>query len=82
MKERLIIAALVMTALGPATGEAQTAVEQADVARAGMPDDVAAAIAAFGHEFDGEIARQTAAIYAPVPRLYAAADIEVVKDLA
>jgi triacylglycerol lipase len=82
MNVRLIIAALILGVLGPAIGGAQTLVEQADVARAGMPDDVAAAIAAFGHEFDGEIARQTAAIYAPVPKVYAATDIEVVKDLA
>jgi triacylglycerol lipase len=64
------------------TGRAETAAERADVARAGMPEHVAAALAAFGHEFDGEIARQTAAIYASVPHLYAADDIEVIKDLA
>jgi triacylglycerol lipase len=77
-----ILAVLVLSALVASTGRAETALEQADVARAGMPDDVAAAIAVFGHEFDGEIARQTAAIYAPVPRAYDPADIDVVKDLA
>jgi acetyl esterase/lipase len=77
-----ILAALIMSAFGPATSGAETALEQADVARAGMPGDVAAAIAAFGHEFDGEIARQTAAIYAAVPKVYDRADIEVVEDLA
>jgi triacylglycerol lipase len=54
----------------------------ADVVRDGMPAEVAAALAAFGHEFDGEIARQTAAIYASVPHAYAAADIKIIKDLA
>ncbi|HEY7673111.1 MAG TPA: alpha/beta hydrolase [Gammaproteobacteria bacterium] len=77
-----ISTALILGALGPATAGAQTALEQADVARAGMPGDVAAALAAFGHEFDGEIARQTAAIYAAVPHVYAANAIEVIKDLA
>jgi len=53
-----------------------------DVLRHGMPSEVAAALAAFGHEFDGAIAQQTAKIYAAVPHVYDAAAIEVVKDLA
>ena len=77
-----IVTALILGALGPEFAGAQTPVEQADVARAGMPADVAAAIAAFGHEFDAEIARQTAAIYAPVPKTFDPADIDVVEDLA
>jgi triacylglycerol lipase len=76
------LAVLLVSALAPAMAGADTPLEQADVARDGMPADVAAAIAAFGHEFDGEIARQTAAIYAPVPKSYDPADIEVVNDLA
>ena len=54
----------------------------ADVVRTGMPTDVATALAAFGHEFDGTIAQATAKIYAPVPRVYEAAEIAVTKDLA
>ena len=77
------LAAVIVCALGSSTGTADPDLLQAaDVARAGMSDDVAAALAAFGHEFDGDIARQTAAIYAPVPRVYDPEDIEVVKDLA
>jgi acetyl esterase/lipase len=53
-----------------------------DVVRDGMPAKVAAALAAFGHEFDGEIARETAAIYASVPHVYDSSDIKVIKDLA
>jgi triacylglycerol lipase len=47
-----------------------------------MPPDVAAALAAFGREFDGPIAQQTAAIYAAQPRVYEAREIAVTKDLA
>jgi acetyl esterase/lipase len=54
----------------------------ADVVRNGMPANVAAALAAFGHEFDGAIAAKTVEIYAPVPRIYDAAEINVIKDLA
>jgi triacylglycerol lipase len=80
----LLLGTFVVGVLGPAIGSAERTAElrAADVARAGMPRDVAAAIAAFGHEFDGEIARQTAAIYAPVPKVYDPADIEVIKDVA
>ncbi len=53
-----------------------------DVVRDGMPTEVAAALAAFGHEFDGAIAAKTVEIYAPVPRVYDASEIKVVKDLA
>jgi triacylglycerol lipase len=83
-RKSLLLGTLVVCTLGPAIGAAEPSAELrgADVARAGMPDDVAVAIAAFGHEFDAEIARQTAAIYAPVPRVYDRADIEVTKDLA
>ena len=54
----------------------------ADTARAGMPAELAAALAAFGHEFDGAIAQQTAALYAPQPRVYQPDEITVTKDLA
>jgi triacylglycerol lipase len=54
----------------------------ADRVRAGMPPEVATALAAFGHEFDGEIAQQTAAIYAPLPRVYEPGEIAVTKDVA
>jgi acetyl esterase/lipase len=39
-------------------------------------------LAAFGHEFDGTIAQQTAAIYAPQPRVYEQAEITAAKDVA
>ena len=55
---------------------------RADNVRAGMPADVAAALAAFGREFDGGIAQQTAAIYATQPRVYEPGEIVVAKDLA
>lgn len=54
---------------------------RASNARAGMPPDVAAALAAFGREFDGGIAQQTAAIYATQPRVYEPGEIAVTKDL-
>jgi acetyl esterase/lipase len=55
---------------------------RADAARASMPFDVAVSLAAFGHEFDGAIAQQTAAIYAPQPRVYEPEEITVTKDVA
>ena len=55
---------------------------RADTARAGMPFDLAVSLAAFGHEFDGAIAQQTAALYAPQPRIYEPEEITVTKDLA
>ena len=55
---------------------------RADTARAGMPLDLAASLAAFGHEFDGAIAQQTAALYATQPRVYQPEEIAVTKDLA
>ena len=54
----------------------------ADVAREGLPADVAERLAAFGRVFDGRIAGETAQIIAPVPTLYEAAEIEVVEGLA
>jgi triacylglycerol lipase len=64
--------------LAQAAAKASTADRQ----RAGMPADVAAALAAFGHEFDGNIAQQTAALYAAQPHVYSAAELAVTKDLA
>lgn len=55
---------------------------RADTARDGMPLDVAASLAAFGYEFDGAIAQQTAALYASRPRVYEPEEITVTKDLA
>jgi acetyl esterase/lipase len=55
---------------------------RADDARAVMPAELAAALAAFGHEFDAAVAQQTAALYAPQPRVYDPAEIAVAKDLA
>jgi len=55
---------------------------RADHARTGMPADVATALAAFGREFDGDIAQKTAAIYAAQPRVYESGEIVVAKDLA
>ena len=46
----------------------------ADVVRGTMPADVAKQLAAFGTEFDGEIAGQTAKIYASQPRVYEPAE--------
>jgi acetyl esterase/lipase len=61
---------------------AEVAPSHADEARAAMPPELAVALAAFGHEFDGAIAQQTAALYAPQPRVYEPAEIAVTKDLA
>ncbi len=60
----------------------EVAPSRADDARAGMPADLAAALAAFGREFDGAIAQQTAALYARQPRVYDQAEIAATKDLA
>ena len=54
----------------------------ADSVRAGMPADVAKQLAAFGTEFDGEIAGQTAKIYASQPRVYEPGEIKVTRNLA
>jgi acetyl esterase/lipase len=54
----------------------------ADAVRNTMPADVAKQLAAFGTEFDGEIAGQTAKIYASQPRVYEAGEIKVAKNLA
>jgi triacylglycerol lipase len=54
----------------------------ADLVRNGMPIDLAKALAAFGTEFDGEIAGQTAKLYASQPRVYEPAEIKVTKGLA
>jgi triacylglycerol lipase len=54
----------------------------ADVVRGTMPADVARQLAAFGTEFDGEIAGQTAKIYAAQPRVYEPGEIKVTKNLA
>jgi len=55
---------------------------RADDVRTGMPRELGVALAAFGHEFDGAIAQQTAALYAPQPRIYAQEEITGTKDLA
>jgi len=54
----------------------------ADVVRNGMPAVVAAALAAFGHEFDGTIAAKTVEIYAQVPHVYEPSEIKSINDLA
>jgi triacylglycerol lipase len=54
----------------------------ADVVRSTMPPEVAKQLAAFGTEFDGEIAGQTAKIYASQPRVYEPGEIKVTKNLA
>jgi triacylglycerol lipase len=54
----------------------------ADALRTGMPADVAKQLAAFGTEFDGEIAGQTAKIYASQPRVYEPSEIKVTRNLA
>ena len=61
---------------------AEVAPSRADDARTGMPPELAVALAAFGREFDGAVAQQTAALYAPQARVYAQAEITVTKDLA
>ena len=57
-------------------------ISSADVVRNGMPADVAKQLAAFGTEFDGEIAGQTAKIYASQPHVYEPGEIKVTKNLA
>lgn len=57
-------------------------ISSADVVRTGMPADVAKQLAAFGTEFDGEIAGQTTKIYASQPRVYEPGEIKVTKNLA
>ena len=59
----------------------EVAASRADDARAGMPPELATALAAFGREFDGAIAQQTAALYAPQPRVYDQAEITGAKDV-
>jgi len=54
----------------------------ADEVRTSMPVDVARQLASFGTEFDGEIAGQTAKIYASQSRVYEANEIKVAKNLA
>jgi acetyl esterase/lipase len=61
---------------------ATVAPSRADDARSGMPAEIATALAAFGHEFDGPIAQQTAALYAPQPRVYEQAELAAAKDVA
>ena len=60
----------------------ERSISAADVARSGMTHDIAARLAAFGREFNGPIAAETAQIYAAVPRVYEPAEINVTKDLA
>ena len=54
----------------------------ADVVRHGMPEDIAGVLAAFGRTFNGDIVRQTAAMYAPLSRVYDSTEIEVEKNVA
>jgi acetyl esterase len=54
----------------------------ADVVRGTMPPDVAKQLAAFGTEFDGEIAGQTAKIYVSQTKVYEPGEIKVTKNLA
>jgi len=53
----------------------------ADVVRSGMPADVAKQLAAFGTEFDGDIAAATAKIYSTQPHVYEPGEIKVLKNL-
>jgi acetyl esterase/lipase len=55
---------------------------RADVVRAGMPADIAARLAAFGHEFDGTMAAETAKMYASQPRVYEPSELKVTKNVA
>jgi acetyl esterase/lipase len=55
---------------------------RADAARAGMPADIAARLASFGHEFDGTMAAETAKMYASQPRVYEPSEIKVTKNVA
>jgi len=54
----------------------------ANVVRSRMPADVAKQLAAFGTEFDGDIAAKTGKIYASQPRVYEPGEIKVAKNLA
>ena len=73
-KPGLSILVLLLVAASPAVGPAES--------QTGMPADVAKQLAAFGTEFDGEIAGQTAKIYASQPRVYDPAEIKIAKNLA
>jgi len=50
--------------------------------RTGLPTDVADALAAFGPEFNGEIAGGTFRIVNEIPRTYRSEEIEVTEDVA
>ena len=73
-KPGLSILVLLLVAASPAVGPARS--------QTGMPADVAKQLAAFGTEFDGGIAGQTAKIYASQPRVYDPARIKITKNLA
>jgi triacylglycerol lipase len=60
----------------------ERATSTANVVRTGMPADVAKQLAAFGYEFDGDTAAQTAKIYASQPKVYEPAEIKVARNLA
>ena len=57
-------------------------VSVADVVRRGMPADIAGVLAALGRTFNGDIVRQTAAMYAPLAKSYESAEIEIETNVA
>jgi len=73
---------LVLIVASPVAQTNESRLRSADSVRATMPADVARQLAAFGTEFDGEIAAQTAKIYASQPRVYQPSEIKVAKNLA
>ena len=79
-----VLVAFVVAASAPITGwqTDERGLARVEGPRSTMPADVAKQLAAFGTEFDGDIAGQTAKIYASQPRVYKPAEIKVVKDLA
>jgi acetyl esterase/lipase len=84
-KGSLSVLVAFFVAASPAVSRSQTderGLARVEGPRSTMPADVAKQLAAFGTEFDGDIAAQTAKIYASQPRVYKPAEIKVVKDLA
>src|SRR6187397_616113 len=73
---------LLLVVASPGSQSGENRLRSADSVRATMPADVARQLAAFGTEFDGEIAAATAKIYASQPRVYQPSDIKVAKNLA
>ncbi|MGI9257860.1 MAG: alpha/beta hydrolase [Gammaproteobacteria bacterium] len=85
MKKKLALRSILMTVMCAASGIASaqvTARADADVARAGMPDEIASALASIGRNFNGAIVGRTAEIYASAALSYDPDQITVERDVA